>query len=90
MSTPTPEEMAQALETAGKMRETGHDPHFLAKSLLNCHYQEQYLLDVLHCAELYLRNGLSEADHGHLVLAIEKARKIQLRSAKKEEPALGL
>ena len=90
MSTPRPEELALALKTAGQMREHGVDSHFLAKSLLSCHYQQQYLEEVLHCAELYLRNGLSEIDHSRLVRAIEKARKTQMRSAKKEEPALGL
>ena len=90
MSTPTPKELVLALKTAGQMREHSIDSHFLAKSLLSCHYQEHYLQEVLHCAELYLRNGLSEIDHSRLVRAIEKARKAQMHNAKKEEPALGL
>ncbi len=90
MSAPTSEELETALKAAGQMREHGVDSFFLAKSLLSCHYQESYLLEVLNCAKLYLRNGMSEMDHSRLLKAIEKADKVKMYNAKKEEPALGL
>ncbi len=90
MSKPTEEELQHALKRAGFMRETGDDPHYLAKALLNCHYQHGYLLDVLHAAEKYLRSGLAEREHTVLLRAIEKAREIDDRSAQRERPSLGL
>ena len=90
MSRPTEEELEKALSTAGHMRETGDDPHFLAKALLNCHYRNGYLQDVLHAAEEYIRSGLAEREHTRLVKAIEKARAAENRSAGVEPPSLGL
>ncbi|MCW9025177.1 MAG: hypothetical protein OQK73_10955 [Gammaproteobacteria bacterium] len=90
MTMPTDNELERALKTAGAMRETGTDPNFIAKSLLSCHYQQGFLLEVLRCAEVYLHSGLSEQEHRRLVLAIEHARKELLRNAKEDEPTLGI
>ncbi|VAX05612.1 hypothetical protein MNBD_GAMMA25-1059 [hydrothermal vent metagenome] len=84
MSAPTTEELSTALTAAGQMREHGVDSFFLAKSLLSCHYQELYLLEILNCAKLYLRNGMSEVDHSRLVKAIEKADKVKICNEKKK------
>lgn len=90
MSKPTKEELEQAVATAIKMRESGQDPHFVAKSLLNCHYQYTYLEEVLHAAERYLHSGMAEREHTLLVKAIAKARQVDERSAKQEHQDLGL
>jgi len=73
MGKPTTEELQQALEEAGRMRERDEDPHFIAKSLLNLHYRMGFLEKVMQAAELYLRG---EGGHEHAVLkrAIEAAK----------------
>ena len=90
MSKPTPQQLEHALETAKSMREAGGDPDFIAKSLLNCHYQASYLEQVLHAAEHYINSGLGEREHTRLVQAINKARSIDEKSAKQNHRDLGL
>jgi len=90
MSKPTHEELEHALEHAKSMRETGADPDFIAKSLLNCHYQASFLEQVLHAAEHYINSGLGEREHTRLVQAINKARSVDEKSAKQTHQDLGL
>ena len=90
MSKPTNEELEQALVKAKDMRETGEDPDFIAKSLLNCHYQSIYLEQVLQAAQHYINSGLGEREHTRLLQAINKAREIDDRSAKLKHQDLGL
>ena len=90
MSKPSPQELESALEKAKLMRETDADPDFIAKSLLNCHYQFSYLEQVLHAAEHYVNSGLGEREHTRLIQAINKARSIDERSAKQSHDELGL
>ena len=90
MSKPTPQELECALEKAKHMRETDQDPDFIAKSLLNCHYQSTYLEQVLHAAEHYINSGLGEREHTRLIQAISKAREVDERSAKQSHQELGL
>ena len=90
MSKPSNEELEQALEAAKMMRETGQDPDYLAKSLLNCHYQSVFLEQVLHAAERYINSGQGEREHSRLIQAINKARETEERSAKKHHQDLGL
>lgn len=90
MSKPNPEELECALEKAKHMRETENDSDFIAKSLLNCHYQSIYLEQVLHAAEHYINSGLGEREHTRLIQAISKARDIDERSAKTSHQELGL
>ena len=90
MSKPTPEELEHALEKAKTMREIGDDPDFVAKSLLNCHFQATYLEQVLHAAEHYINSGLGESEHTRLIQAINKAREIDDKSAKLNHEDLGL
>ena len=90
MSKPTEQQLETALEEAKRMRESGHDAHFVAKALLNCHYQNSYLLAVLHAAENYLRSGLAEMEHTRLQKAIDKARAIDERSSFREHEDIGL
>ena len=90
MSKPNPQELECALEKAKQMRETGDDADFLAKALLNCHYQSTFLQQVLHAAEHYINSGLGEREHTRLIQAINKARQIDERSAKRAHKDLGL
>ena len=90
MSKPTQEELEQALDKAKCMRETGTDPDFIAKSLLNCHYQATFLEQVLHAAEHYINSGLGEREHTRLIQAINKARTVDEKSAKRNHQDLGL
>ena len=90
MSKPSQQELEHALDQAKHMRELEEDPDFIAKSLLNCHFQSTYLLQVLHAAEHYINSGLGEREHTRLIQAISKARDVDERSAKQEHQDLGL
>ena len=90
MGKPTATELEAALSEAKRLRESGEDKHWLGKALLNCHYQTGFLLEVLHAAEDYLHSGLAEREHTRLQLAIEKARKIDDRSAHRSRETIGL
>lgn len=90
MSKPSHEELERALESAKMMREEGRDPDFIAKSLLNCHYQSTFLEQVLHAAEHYINSGMGEREHSRMIQAIYKAREIDERSAKQHHRDLGL
>ncbi len=74
MAMPTEEELKTALAEAGRMREQGEDPLFVAKSLLNLNYQNEQLKEVLKIADKFLRTGMNTMDHQKLKKAIEKAR----------------
>ena len=90
MSKPTQEELEMALATAKMMREQGDDPCYVAKALLNCHYQSSFLREVLQAAQEYLRAGHSESTHTRLLRAVEKAREVDDRGTHVERPSLGL
>ena len=72
------------------MRERGEDPCYVAKALLNCHYQSGFLREVLQAAQEYLRSGQTETGHTRLVRAIEKVRQVEDRDSHTEQPSLGL
>jgi hypothetical protein len=90
MAKPSKDELETALNEAKRLRESGQDSHFIAKALLNSHYQNSYLLDVLHAAEHFLHSGMAEMEHTRLQRAIEKAREIDDRSAHREHQSIGL
>jgi hypothetical protein len=90
MGKPTNQQRETALTEAKRLRESGEDAHFLGKTLLNCHYQNQFLLDVLHAAEHYLHSGMAESEHTRLLRAIDKARQADDRSAHREAETVGL
>ena len=81
MGKPTEEELKIALEEAARMRESGEDPCFIAKSLLNHNYRLKHLEDVLHAAELYTRSGMGTTEHTKLVSAIKTCRDLERQSA---------
>lgn len=72
MGTPTEVELKQALKCAIEMRETGEDPNFVAKSLLNHHYRLKKMEQVISTTKLYLRSGHSSTEHAKMVRALEK------------------
>ncbi len=74
MSTPTAEELAEALQEAGRMREQGEDPHHIAKCLLNHNYRLRHLEKVHQAVVNYLRSGESQIEHAKLVKALEDYR----------------
>lgn len=90
MSKPTDEELKTALRRAMIMKETGDDPEFLAKSLLNHHYRLTYLPEILFAADLYLNHGMAEADRTKLLRLIEKAKTSEDNTAKIEHYNFGL
>jgi hypothetical protein len=75
MGKPNNEEMRQALNAAIRMRESGQDPDFVAKALLNLHYRSLSLERVLSATKSYLHAGQSISDHRHLLQAIQTADK---------------
>ena len=74
MGKPTDEELKEALEEAGKMRETGEDPHHIAKALLNCHFRLSHADRVYHAVEEYIRSGMDQTTHARLIKALDKYR----------------
>ncbi|MDX9768621.1 MAG: hypothetical protein RBT51_14850 [Ectothiorhodospiraceae bacterium] len=81
MSKPTAEELKEALEEAGHMREAGQDPHHIAKSLLNLNYRFNHLEKVLQAAERLLHGGMASTDHATLIRAIEEYKRADARSS---------
>lgn len=90
MGVPTQEELQIALEEAVRMREQGEDPHHLAKTLLNHHFQMGKLEKVLHAAELYMHSGHAGSEHAALVRAIAAAKKARSDSDDHAELEFGL
>ena len=90
MGKPTDQELKTALTEAVRLRESGEDTHFLGKALLNCHYQNSFLLEVLHAAQHYFHSGMAEAEHTRLLRAIDKARDTDNRSANRDQEMVGL
>ncbi|MEJ2508322.1 MAG: hypothetical protein P8009_02395 [Gammaproteobacteria bacterium] len=79
MGKPSEQELSRALAVAKYMRESGQDPYWLAKSLLNLNYRVSNLEQVMRAAEAYLRSGLAEREHTQLVRAIQAVRRADAR-----------
>ncbi len=90
MSKPTDEELKEALATAAEMRESGHDPHHIAKALLNLNYRVQKLEHVLFAAEMYMHSGMAVQEHQKLKMAIDEARREVERTSHTEREQFGL
>ena len=90
MSKPTEEELKAALEMAEHMRDKKIDPFFIAKSLLSHNYRIKYLDEILHVADRYINQGMSEQEHMHLIRAIEKAKDAESFTANEERENFGL
>ena len=87
---PTEEELKVALAEAARMREQGDDPMFIAKALLNSHYQLEQLTHVLSAVELYMRSGMAVTEHQKLKKAVARAKQAIDRSGGLERESFGL
>lgn len=76
MGIPTKEELNCALDEAARMREAGEDPYFIAKALLNQHYQLTHLEHLYEAVQHYINSGQSETNHSKLLVAINRYRAI--------------
>jgi len=90
MSKPTEEELEMALKMAAEMRDSKTDSSFIAKALLNYNYRFKYLEEILHAADRYINQGMSEQEHMHLVRAIEKAKDVESFTSNEERSLFGL
>lgn len=89
MGKPTDTELLKAVAAAITMRESGTDPDFIAKSLLNLHYRVLKLERVMTAARRYLHAGQSVSDHRHLMQAIHAAEEASVAADDHEIPLLG-
>ena len=76
MGIPTEAELKMALAEAARMRESGEDPHHVAKALMNQHYQLGYLEHLYDAIQHYVHSGQSESAHSELLVSIERYRAI--------------
>jgi hypothetical protein len=74
MSKPSNEELETALKMAANMRDKKIDPFFVAKALLSHNHRIKYLEEILHAADRYINQGMSEQEKTHLTLTIQKAK----------------
>ncbi len=77
MGIPTREQLLQALDTAVKMRESGEDKNFVAKSLLSLNYRFEKAVHVIDILKVYLHSGSGGTEHAKLVKAIHEFEKAQ-------------
>ena len=90
MGVPTKEELDSALEEVVRMRESGEDPHFVAKVLLHHHWLIDQLQKAVKAADLYLHSGHGSREHAMLVKAIENAKNANRDSTDHEPGEYGL
>lgn len=90
MGMPSDEELEIALAEAGRMREAGEDPKFIARALLNANYQVEQLNHVLVAVELYFNSGMAVTEHQKLRKAVATAKAAINRSGGIEHESFGL
>ncbi len=71
---PDKNELKTALNQAERMRDTGDDPLFLAKTLLYLSQRNSELEEVFTHLEKYLRFGLPVEEHSALVILVDEIR----------------
>ncbi|MEJ2180911.1 MAG: hypothetical protein P8Y28_10855 [Gammaproteobacteria bacterium] len=86
----TDNERSQALETAGMLRETGNDDHYIAKTVLNLNYRVKQLETVYRATERYLHSGMSITEHQNLENAIKKYRTLENRTSGSDVSAFNI
>lgn len=89
MGKPSTHELRHALDRAIEMRESGNDPDFLAKSLLNLHYRLLKAEKAVESARRYLHSGQSPTEHRDLLLAVQEAERAGEDFAPEEPPLSG-
>jgi hypothetical protein len=90
MGVPTQEELDKAIKEVIRMRESGEDPHFVAKVLLHHHWLIEQLEKAVKAADLYLHSGHGSREHTMLVKAIENAKNAHRESTDREPGEYGL
>lgn len=88
--TVTDSELTAAITQAGKMRESGNDPNYIAKTLLNLNYLVKHLETVYRAAERYLHSGKSSTEQDKLEIAIKKYRAQEHRTSGEDVNAFGV
>jgi hypothetical protein len=76
MGKPSESEFEQALIAAGKMREHGDDPDFIAKSLLSLNYRFEVWQKVVIATKQYLHSGQNTAEHSRLIKTLHEAERL--------------
>lgn len=71
MGKPSTHELREALDRAIAMRESGQDPHFVAKTLLNLHYRLLKAERAVAAARHYLHSGQSPDGRRELLSALQ-------------------
>ncbi|MFT7372290.1 MAG: hypothetical protein ACI9T9_000972 [Oleiphilaceae bacterium] len=69
-------ERAQALITAGEMREQDNDPDFIAKSLLSLNYRFDVWQKVVVATKCYLHSGQNATEHSRLIQTLREAERL--------------
>ena len=82
--------MATALKMATQMRDKKADTFFIAKALLNHNYRIKYLGEIMHVADRYINNGMSESEKTRLIRTIEKVKDAESFTANRERESFGL
>ena len=90
MSKPSNEELETALKMAASMRDAKNDSFFVAKALLSHNYRIKYLEEILHAADRYINQGMSEQEKTHLTLTIQKAKDAEDFTSGHETGSFGL
>ena len=90
MGTPTKEELDTAIKEVIRMRESGDDPLFVAKTLLHHHWLLEQMEKVVKAADLYLHSGHGSREHTMLVKAIENAKNASRDSTDHDRGEYGL
>lgn len=74
MVKPSKADVELALSEARRMRESGEDDFFLARSLLNHHHRLHLLEDVYHAASAYVHGGEAPQLHARLIKVLDAYR----------------
>ena len=90
MSKPSPEQLEQALQEAERIRESGDDPLYLARTLQYLYRRVNVLEKVFESANRYVRLGLDEHEHAELLKALESAKAQEAKERGEENKGLGL
>jgi hypothetical protein len=83
-------ELKEALAAAAHMRETGQDPHQVARALLNLNYQNRQFHHLLEALEHYMHSGMATLELQRLRLSIDKTKDSISRTGHIEEEKFGL
>ena len=86
----TDEELDRAINEAGRLRESGNDNNYIAKTVLSLHYRVKQLEALNRLAERYLHSGLSNTELQNLEKAIKKYQSLDNQSAGRNISAFGI